>query len=322
MEADEFLGLNPRRNFLKTAAVTVAAAACGSAACSCKKPEVGTEETGEKVTLLSPDGELIQVDTGHLKYVPRNVVVSKEEARQGIPGRKFVMVIDLARCKNARKCVTACQKMHHLPEDKEWLQVRLMKDSEDAAPYWFPKTCFHCDNPPCVKVCPVDATFKRQDGLVLIDADRCIGCKFCMAACPYSTRVFNWSEPEVTAEISCSHNTPETSTPSKVGTVEKCDFCPDMARAGLLPDCVTSCPNGVFYFGDQNEDVVTNGDETVLFSELIRDRAGYRYAEDLGTEPRVWYLPPKDRLFPVERGLEDLPDEIKDRFKGILETEG
>lgn len=322
MEADEFLGLNPRRNFLKTTAITVAAAACGSAACSCKKPAEGMDETGEKVTLLSPDGELVQVDTGHLKYVPKGVVVSAEEARQGIPGRKFVMVIDLARCKNARKCVTACQKMHHLPEEKEWLQVRLMKDSEDAAPYWFPKTCFHCDNPPCVKVCPVDATFKRQDGLVLIDTDRCIGCKFCMAACPYSTRVFNWSEPELSEEISCVHSTPETSVPSKVGTVEKCDFCPDMARAGLLPDCVTACPNGVFYFGDQNEDVVTNGDETVRFSELIRDRAGYRYAEELGTEPRVWYLPPKDRLFPVERGLEDLPDEVRERFKDVLHPEG
>jgi molybdopterin-containing oxidoreductase family iron-sulfur binding subunit len=264
--------LNPRRDFLKSTAITVAAtaavAACGSAVCSCKKATDATGETGEKVTLLSPDGELVQVDTGHLKYVPKNVVVSKEEARQGIPGRKFVMVIDLARCKNARKCVSACQKMHHLPEEKEWLQVRLMQDSEDAAPYWFPKTCFHCDNPPCVKVCPVDATYKRQDGLVLIDTDRCIGCKFCMAACPYSTRVFNWSEPDLSSEVMCLPYSPETSVPSKVGTVEKCDFCPDMARVGELPDCVKACPNGVFYFGDQNEDAVSNGDETVRFSDI------------------------------------------------------
>src|SRR5690606_3048168 len=215
---------NPRRDFIKAAGITVTAAACGSAACSCKKPE------GEKVVLLSPDGELVQVDSSHLKYVHKTVGVSTEEARKGIPGRKFVMVIDLARCNNARKCVTACQKMHHLPEEKEWLQVKLMKDSEEAPPYWFPKTCFHCDNPPCVKVCPVDATFKRQDGLVLIDADRCIGCKFCMAACPYSTRVFNWDEPDQPEEISCMDYSPETSVPSRVGTVEKCDFCPDMAR--------------------------------------------------------------------------------------------
>ena len=305
---------NARRDFLKTTAIGLTAAACGSAACSCGSK--GKE--GEKVVLLSPDGELVQVDSTHLKYVHKTVGVSTEEARKGIPGRKFVMVIDLARCKNARKCVTACQKMHHLPDDKEWLQVKLMQDSEDAAPYWFPKTCFHCDNPPCVKVCPVDATFKRQDGLVLIDNERCIGCKFCMAACPYSTRVFNWSEPDQPEEIKCLDYSPETSVPEKMGTVEKCDFCPDMARMGQLPDCVTACPNGVFYFGDENEDVVTNGDETVRFSEMIKDRSGYRYAEDLGTQPRVWYLPPRDRLFPVERGLDDLPEEIRDRFRDIM----
>lgn len=308
-----------RRDFLAQMAITATAVACGSAVCSCGK----SGGSGEKVTLLSPDGELVQVDSAHLKYVHQShkpgAAVTGKDARQGIPGRKFVMVIDLARCKNARKCVTACQKMHHLPEDKEWLQVKLMKESEDAAPYWFPKTCFHCDNPPCVKVCPVNATFKRQDGLVLIDNERCIGCKFCMAACPYSTRVFNWDEPDLPEEIMCLESSPETSVPSKIGTVEKCDFCPDMAREGKLPDCVTSCPNGVFYFGDQNEDVVTNGDETVRFSELIRDRGGYRYAEELGTEPRVWYLPPRDRIFPVERGLDGLPDHIKDRFKDVLE---
>ena len=314
MQNSEQNNQSERRDFIKLTVLGAAAAACGSAICSCGK----SPKDGEKVKLLSPDGELVEVDVKHLKPIPKNVIVSNEEARRGIPGRKFVMVIDLGRCANARKCVTACQKMHHLPEDKEWLQVKLMMDSPDAAPYWFPKTCFHCDNPPCVKVCPVDATFKRQDGLVLIDSDRCIGCKFCMAACPYSTRVFNWAEPEQPDDVTCKTYSPETSVPSKVGTVEKCDFCPDMVRAGQLPDCVTACPNGVFYFGDQNEDSVTNGDETVRFSQLIKDRSGYRYAEELGTEPRVWYLPPRDRLFPVERGLDDLPENIRDRFKDIM----
>jgi molybdopterin-containing oxidoreductase family iron-sulfur binding subunit len=206
--------------------------------------------------------------------------------------------------------------MHHLEDDEEWLAIKLMQDGEYGSPYWFPKNCFHCDNPPCVKVCPVNATYKRSDGLVLIDADRCIGCKFCMAACPYSTRVFNWGEPEnPDGEISYS---PETSVPRQVGTVEKCDFCPDMAREGMLPDCVSACPNGVIYYGDQNEDVVSNGEELVLFSELIRERGGYRYMEELGTEPRVWYLPPRDRIFPLERGLEDLDEAIKDRYKDVL----
>ncbi len=308
---------NQRRDFIKLTVLGTAGAACGSAFCSCSGDQTEPSD-GEKVQLLSPDGELVEIDKKHVNPVHKTCGVSTEESRIGIPGRKFVMVVDLAKCNNARKCITACQKMHHLPEETEWLQVKLLMDSPDAAPYWFPKTCFHCDNPPCVKVCPVDATFKRQDGLVLIDNERCIGCKFCMAACPYSTRVFNWDEPEQPEEIAGLTFSPETSVPSQIGTVEKCDFCPDMTREGLLPDCVTACPNGVFYYGDQNEDVVSNGTDVVRFSDLITDRAGYRYMEELGTEPRVWYLPPVDRIFPVERSLEELPDDIRERFRDVM----
>jgi molybdopterin-containing oxidoreductase family iron-sulfur binding subunit len=307
-----------RRDFLKNAAtITVAAAACGSLACSCSSGNVETPAT--TVKLLSPEGEIVEIDSAYLNHQEHMAIVSKLEARQGMAGKKFVMVVDLARCKNARKCITACQKWHYRPEETEWLTVKIIKDNEKGAPYWFPKQCFHCDNPPCVKVCPVDATFKRQDGLVLIDNERCIGCKFCMAACPYSTRVFNWDEPEQPFDIKNLAYSPETNIPAKVGTVEKCDFCPDRTREGLLPPCVEACPNGVFYFGDENEDVVTNGDETVSFSQLIKDRAAYRYMEELGTKPRVYYLPPKDRQFPVERGYDDLPQNIKDRFKDVLE---
>ena len=280
------------------------------------------KEKGDMVKLLSPDGELIEVDRGHLKpAVHANAGLMKDAVvgRDAIPGKKFVMVIDLGRCRNALKCVTACQKMHYLPEDKEWLSIKLMKDTEQGAPYWFPKTCFHCDNPPCVKVCPVSATFKREDGLVLIDNERCIGCKFCMAACPYSTRVFNWEEPEQPDTVSHMHHDPEKSTPGLHGTVEKCDFCPDMVRQGKLPDCVTACPNGVFYFGDENEDAVTNGDETVRLSQLLKDKAGYRYMEELGTEPRVYYLPASNRMFPVERGFKGMSEEELEKFKDVLE---
>ena len=270
--------------------------------------------SGEKAKVLLPDGKLVEVDKSQLEQAIGGDL-SNEEIRKGIPGKKFIMVIDLGRCRNARKCVIACQKMHDLPPDQEWISVRLMRDSPETAPYWFPKACFHCDAPPCVKVCPVGATFKRDDGLVLIDNQRCIGCKFCMVACPYSTRIFNWSTKDPNTNKTGKPYSPETSNPGQHGTVGKCDFCPDMIRKGMLPDCITACPNGAIYFGDLNEDAVTNGDETARFSELIRDRAGYRYMEELGTEPNVYYLPPSDRMFPVERGFKDLSKEEKEKYK-------
>jgi len=289
--------MSNRRNFLKKGIVTGAISATTMALSAFQNE--GVEETGEKVKLLSPDGEIVEIDKAYIKPAP-TIHISPQEAREGIPGKKFVMVIDLSRCKNLRKCHDACEKMHHLTPEKEWLKVLKMQEDELTSPYWQPTTCFHCDHPPCVKVCPVDATYKRSDGIVLIDTDRCIGCRFCMVACPYSARSFDWSEPDLSPEIAGVPYSPETSCPPKKGTVSKCDFCPDMVRKGEMPHCVSACPNGVFYFGDENEDAVSNGDETVRLSQLLRDRSGYRFMEDLGTKPRVYYLPPVNRLFPFE----------------------
>jgi molybdopterin-containing oxidoreductase family iron-sulfur binding subunit len=295
-----------RREFL--AAGLLAGLAVG---CSDKDPFTpgndAVKASGEKVKLLSVDGEIIEVDKAFLKPVPDMPHVTNAQERIGIPGKSFVMVIDLSRCKNLRKCQTACNHMHSVHPGQNWIKVHQMQDADHTAPYWQPSTCMHCDSPPCVKVCPVDATFKRQDGIVLIDNDRCIGCRFCMAACPYSTRVFNWEEPveEDKSLAEKPHHSCETSLPQKKGTVGKCDFCPDMTRMGMLPHCVSACPNGVFMFGDMNEDSVTNGSETFRFSELVKDKAGYRLMEDLGTKPRVYYLPPVSRNFPFENGLEN-----------------
>lgn len=280
----------------------------GLAVAGCKSdespftPGEGTDviPSGEKVKLLSVDGKIIEVDRAFLKPVPDLPSLSNAEERVGIKGKKFVMVIDLSRCKSLKKCQKACDHAHYLHPDVNWLKVYPIQDADHTAPYWQPTNCMHCDEPPCVKVCPVDATFKRQDGIVLIDADRCIGCRFCMAACPYSARVFNWEDPGVPKEIASKPYSCETSLPQKKGTVGKCDFCPDMARQGKLPHCAAACPNGVFFFGDMVEDTVTNGSETYRFSELIRDKAGYRLMEDLGTKPSVYYLPPVNRNFPFE----------------------
>ena len=301
---------NSRRKFIATGILaTLAVAGCAPK----KNPfNIDGEEnlTGEKVKLLSVDGEVIEMDKAFLRQV--SYIPSNSEERRGIPGKKFVMIIDLSRCKNLRKCQSACNHVHHVHPGQNWIKVHSMKDGDKTAPYWEPTTCMHCDEPPCVKVCPVDATFKRQDGIVLIDADRCIGCRFCMAACPYNTRVFNWEKPELTKEEADQPYSCEMSTPQKMGTVSKCDFCPDMTRRGELPHCVSACPNGVFFFGDMVEDTISNGSETFRFSELIKDKAGYRLMEELGTKPSVYYLPPVNRNFPYEVGLENADDNKKD----------
>ncbi len=272
----------------------------------------------EMVELMDTDGNLVQVPVTKVEE-HSSLKGDDYNPREGFPNKKFVMVIDLARCKNAKQCQKSCNKNHFITGDNAWLKIYKMQDNEQSAPYWMPNLCQHCDKPACVKVCPVDATFKRRDGIVLIDNERCIGCRFCMAACPYSVRVFNWNEPmqgEMT-EISMTmehgdqmdHNagyTPDyAGFPSVKGTVDKCDFCPHMIDQELLPHCVSACPNGVYFFGDLYEDSVTNGSETFQLSKLLKDKAGYRLMEDLGTAPSVYYLPAKDRQEDFEKGIEN-----------------
>lgn len=301
-----------RRAFLVSSLASVTALAGCEEKSNPFVPNSEVVLSGEKVKLLSVNGDVIEIDKSYLKPVPTMPTLTNIEERKGIPDKKFVMVIDLARCKNLKKCQESCNHAHELNPGQNWIKVLSMEDADHTAPYWQPTTCMHCDEPPCVKVCPVDATFKRQDGIVLVDSNRCIGCRFCMAACPYSTRVFNWDKPMLAEESASRPYSCETSKPQKIGTVSKCDFCPDMARMDMLPHCVSACPNGVFMFGDMNEDTVTNGAETFRFSELIKDKAGYRLMEDLGTKPSVYYLPPVNRNFPYESGVENqAPADLK-----------
>jgi Fe-S-cluster-containing dehydrogenase component len=321
---------NSRRKFLDKGLKLGLATAIGGMAISkiSKLSAKSNTSNGEFVELMTTDGTLIQVDASEVVEIVHTTDPDKKyNVREGKPNRKYVMVIDLAKCKNALKCQTACNKHHYITGDHAWLKVYKMQEDEDTAPYWMPTTCMHCDHPACVTVCPVDATFKRRDGLVLIDNERCIGCRFCMAACPYSTRVFNWSEPnqgdmlmdmemDMKAEGSC-HSSPEyAGLPSVKGTVDKCDFCPHSIDKGELPHCVTACPNGVFYFGDKYEDTVTNGDETLRLTKLLADKSGYRLLEGLGTHPSVYYLPPVDRLVDFKEGLESFTD-----FKSVDKPE-
>ncbi|MCL4530785.1 MAG: polysulfide reductase NrfD [Chloroflexi bacterium] len=210
--------------------------------------------------------------------------------------RRWAMVIDLRYCDGCQsvgkppQCTEACIQGHFAPQPMEWIQVY-----EPALPgggtQFVPTPCQQCQNAPCVNVCPVGATFATPEGVVLIDQQRCIGCRLCMEACPYDRRFFNWGQPPVPPEATFMEYDPMHQSPAIKGTVMKCDFCPDMARAGKLPYCAQGCPNKAIYYGDLEEDIATNGAQVVKLSDMLSEDSAYRLKENLGTMPRVYYIP-------------------------------
>jgi molybdopterin-containing oxidoreductase family iron-sulfur binding subunit len=185
----------------------------------------------------------------------------------------------------------------------DWMQIITEYHGEypDIRVTHIPRPCFQCDNPPCTKVCPVHATYLNEDGLVGQVYYRCIGCRFCMAACPYSAKTFNYHEPEVPEAYEITLN-PDVTRRMK-GVVEKCSFChhrlavaKDIARyenrelreEDYQPACADSCPTDAITFGD-----LENQDHKV--SELKHSSRAFRLEEELGTEPKVYYLKKEDK---------------------------
>jgi Fe-S-cluster-containing dehydrogenase component len=285
-----------KRNFLKTLSVLGAGALAGVGLRITKS--INIDDNSEKIQLLSANGELVEVYPSQINKVRKAFQNDlQERGREGLEGHHWVMIIDLSKCQNSRKCMESCNNAHELKPFQHHINVLQMNDADYTSLYFMPKLCFQCDDPPCTRVCPVNATFKRKDGIVLIDNQRCIGCRFCVIACPYSARTFQWFEPEYTEEQKSRVYDIELNIPQKMGTISKCLFSADRLRKGKLPYCVSACPNGVYWFGDKIEDSMTNGTtgQTRKFSELIMENAGYTYFERLGTKPQVYYLPPKNR---------------------------
>ncbi|MBI3954203.1 MAG: 4Fe-4S dicluster domain-containing protein [Chloroflexi bacterium] len=226
--------------------------------------------------------------------------------------RQWAMVVDLRKCDGCvtidepPQCTQGCIKEHFVPEGQKWVQV-YQRELAGGGSAFMPTPCYQCENAPCVNVCPVGATYHNEEGIVLINHDRCIGCRFCMAACPYQRRFFNWGTPELPPEARFASYSPEYPVPARRGTVIKCMFCAHRAAAGKLPACVEACPMNALYFGDLEEDAATNGVEVVPLSAFLSENNGYRYKEELGTRPRVWYIPGHgetfDRLARDERPL-------------------
>jgi len=226
-------------------------------------------------------------------------VRASEQPGEATPGRKkrsWCMVVDLRKCEGCvtidtpPQCTQACIQGHFVPKGQRWIEV-FEVDLPGGGSYFLPVPCQHCENAPCVNVCPVAATYHDEDGIVLVDHKRCIGCRLCMAACPYQRRFFNWGTPELPPEAAFVEYSPMNPIPAVKGTVIKCVFSAHLLREGRLPYCVTGCPMKALYMGDLNENIASNGVEVVELNSFLDTNNAFRYKEELGTQPRVWYLP-------------------------------
>ena len=184
-----------------------------------------------------------------------------------IPGVQFGYALNLSVCNGCRKCAEACheENNHDRATNQSYIRVFEMEqgsiDFETAsttydhavpAPgkYYMPVQCQQCDEAPCVRVCPVEATWKEEDGIVVVDYDWCIGCRYCMSACPYQARFFNWKRPDLPAEHINTECNYLGNRPRPVGVVEKCHFCTQRTRRGRQPACLEACPTGARVFGN------------------------------------------------------------------------
>lgn len=218
------------------------------------------------------------------------------------PSVKFAMVIDLGLCIGCRRCAYACKLENNIPDTisppyimvfehektgyKEFAPITEPFEKTNRLQYtqlrkdkvYMPVQCNHCEKPPCVKVCPTGATYKDEDGIVMVDYTKCIGCRYCMQACPYDSRRFNWWTPVVS---------PDRVNPlvpiRPHGVVEKCTFCVHRTRKGETTRCVEACPNKARIFGNLN-------DPESEVSKLISTQMSFRLKERLNTGPNLFYL--------------------------------
>ena len=224
---------------------------------------------------------------------------------------KYGMVIDLELCFGCRACMVACKIENNTPYSHFWMYVFRLEEGEypNTEVTFLPRPCMHCDNAPCVKVCPVGARYKEKTGFVGMDWDRCIGCRYCEVACPYGVNYFNWGDPKKNqyldwkdADLKAITNgaSPPYANPDLEGRYgekkqqiaganhlkgveEKCTFCIHRVEKGLLPACVDNCPSFALNFGDLDDP-----DSNV--SKLLEEKPSFRLEEEFNTKPRVYYV--------------------------------
>ena len=223
------------------------------------------------------------------------------EDTKPLPGVVFGYALNISKCKGYRDCVSACVRENNQGRGTQLQYIRVLeladgtRDLETADHYYDPETvpaeghyylpvqCMQCDNPPCVKACPVEATWMEPDGIVVVDYDWCIGCRYCMTACPYWARHFNWSTPRLAPEDINPDTNYLGNRPRPKGVVEKCHFCTQRTRKGRQPACQEACPTGARIFGN-----LMDPDSEIRY--VLENKPVFRLKEELGTEPKFWYF--------------------------------
>lgn len=217
------------------------------------------------------------------------------------PGVKFGYALNISKCQGYRDCVSACVRENNQGRDSQVQYIRVLEMDKgtanletsehyydpEAVPvddkYYLPVQCMQCDDPPCVKACPVEATWMEPDGIVVVDYDWCIGCRYCMTACPYWARHFNWNEPEISPQEINPNTHYLGNRPRPKGVVEKCHFCMQRTRKGEQPACQEACPTGARIFGN-----LLDPDSEIRY--VLENKTVFRLKEELGTEPKFWYF--------------------------------
>ncbi len=247
-----------------------------------------------KLAILTLSGISIK-PFAHLFTKPAFADISIQRTNKGLP--RWAMVVNLSICGKkggCTDCIDACNRIHNIPRitnpkhEVKWIwnipfdRVFREQNFDNMNGGLREKSvlvlCNHCENPPCVSVCPTKATWKREDGIVMMDYHRCIGCRYCIAACPYGARSFNWKDPRpYIKEI-------DKGFPTRTrGIVEKCNFCEERIAKNLLPACVEACREGGLIFGDVNK-------EDSEVRKILSTRLSIRRKPHLGTEPKVYYI--------------------------------
>lgn len=197
-------------------------------------------------------------------------------ATEAVAGKRYAMVIDLRRCYGCHTCSIACKAEFDVPLGRwrSWVKVLNKGNYPHVQRHFLPRLCNHCEHPPCVDVCPVQATYKSKDGPILQRVDRCIGCRYCMQACPYNAR---YLLPRKTTAVPYQY------------IIDKCTFCIHRVEKGLEPACVNACPARARIFGDLN-------DPESEVTQLVSKNATNTLKPEMGTEPQVFYIGMEEKM--------------------------